>query len=60
MKFYNLTYGFVNSWNGRWEYSNLNSFLADQLSRIRGVYTIDPTQYLNDRNSLYNNSPNRL
>src|SRR5581483_586834 len=31
-EFYNLTYGFINSWNGRWEYSNLNSFLADQPS----------------------------
>ena len=57
-EFYNLTYGFVNSWNGRWEYSNLNTFLADQPSRIRGAYTIDPTQYPNTRDALYNNPPN--
>jgi hypothetical protein len=57
-EFYNLTYGFVNSWNGRWEYSNLNSFLADQPSRIRGAYTIDPAQHPNTRESLYNNPPN--
>ncbi len=56
-EFYNLTYGFINSWNGRWEYSNLNNFLADKPSRIRGAYTIDP-KYPNDRNALYNNPPN--
>lgn len=53
---YDLTYGFINSWNGRWEYSNLSNFLADKPSRIRGAYTTDP-KYPNDRNSLYNNPP---
>lgn len=56
-EFYDLTYGFINSWNGRWEYSNLSNFLADKPSRIRGAYTIDP-KYPNDRNSLFNNPPN--
>ncbi|MBA4167172.1 MAG: TonB-dependent receptor, partial [Chitinophagaceae bacterium] len=56
-EFYNLTYGFVNSWNGRWEYSNLANFLADSASRIRGAFTTDP-KLANDRNSLYNNPPN--
>ncbi len=56
-EFYDLTYGFVNSWNGRWEYSNVASFLADQPSRIRGAFTTDP-KYPNDRNALYNNPPN--
>ena len=55
-EFYNLTYGFINSWNGRWEYSNVNNFLADKPSRIRGAYTTDP-KYPNDRNSIYNNPP---
>lgn len=54
---YNLTYGFVNSWNGRWEYSNLNNFLADMPSRIRGAYSTD-SKFPNDRNALYNNPPN--
>lgn len=54
---YNLTYGFINSWNGRWEYSNLNNFLADKPSRIRGAYTTDP-KYPNDRNTIFNNPPN--
>ncbi|MEP6750261.1 MAG: carboxypeptidase regulatory-like domain-containing protein, partial [Bacteroidota bacterium] len=56
-EFYDLTYGFINSWNGRWEYSNLTNFLADKPSRIRGAYTTDP-KYPNDRNSLFNNPPN--
>jgi hypothetical protein len=54
---YNLTYGFVNSWNGRWEYSNVTNFLADIPSRIRGAYSTD-SKFPNDRNALYNNPPN--
>jgi hypothetical protein len=56
-EFYNLTYGFINSWNGRWEYSNLNNFLLDKPSRIRGAFTTDP-KLPNDRNTIYNNPPN--
>jgi hypothetical protein len=56
-EFYNLTYGFINSWNGRWEYSSVPNFLADKPSRIRGAFTTDP-KYPNDRNSLFNNPPN--
>ena len=57
-EFYDLTYGFINSWNGRWEYSRgLNSFLADNPSRIRGAFTTDP-KLPNDRNEIYNNPPN--
>ena len=57
-EFYNLTYGFINSWNGRWEYSGgLNSFLNDNPSRIRGAFSIDP-KLANDRNTIYNNPPN--
>ncbi len=55
-EFYNLTYGFINSWNGRWEYSNINNFLADKPSRIRGAYSIDP-KTPNDRNAIFNNPP---
>ncbi len=55
-EFYDLTYGFINSWNGRWEYSNLTNFLADKPSRIRGAYTTDP-KLPNDRNAIYNNPP---
>jgi hypothetical protein len=57
-EFYQLTYGFINSFNGRWEYSRgLNSFLADNPSRIRGAFTIDP-KIANDRDAIYNNPPN--
>ncbi|MEN9685472.1 MAG: hypothetical protein RLZZ28_1258, partial [Bacteroidota bacterium] len=57
-EFYQLTYGFINSWNGRWEYSRgLNSFLADNPSRIRGAFTTDP-KLPNNRESIYNNPPN--
>ena len=56
-EFYNLTYGFVNSFNGRWEYSNLNNFLADKPSRIRGAYSTN-AKYPNNRTDLFNNSPN--
>ncbi len=57
-EFYNISYGFVNSWNGRWEYNGgVNAFLADNPSRIRGAFTID-TKLTNTREYLYNNSPN--
>ena len=57
-EFYQLTYGFIKSINGRWEYSRgLNSFLADNPSRIRGAFTIDP-KLANDRDAIYNNPPN--
>ncbi len=55
-EFYNLTYGFLNSWNGRWEYSGgLNAFLASTPSRIRGVYAFDEAK--NSRTDLYDNLP---
>ena len=57
-EFYDLTYGFINSWNGRWEYSRgLSSFLADNPSRVRGAFTTD-SKIANDRNVIYNNPPN--
>ncbi len=54
-EFYDLTYGFLNSWNGRWEYADVNSFLADKPSRIRSTYSVDDSK--NSRNDLYNNLP---
>lgn len=57
-EFYNLTYGFINSWNGRWEYARgVNSFLADNPSRVRGAFTTDP-KIPNDRSGLFNSPPN--
>ncbi len=56
-EFYKLTYGFINSWNGRWEYKNLADFLAEKPSRIRGAYSISPN-HPNTRDDLYGNPPN--
>ncbi len=58
-EFYNLTYGFINSWNGRWEYSRgLNSFLGDNPSRVRGAFASNTGKLANDREAIYNNPPN--
>ena len=52
---YNLNYGFVNSWNGRWEYADLPSFYGSKPSRIRGAYSYDDSK--NNRESLYSDVP---
>ncbi len=54
-EFYNLGYGFINSFNGRWEYASLQDFLNDKPSRIRGAYTYDGAK--NNRETLYDNAP---
>jgi carboxypeptidase family protein len=55
-EFYSLTYGFINSWNGRWEYSGgMSSFLANKPSRIRGAFATDATK--NNREGLYGSLP---
>ena len=57
-EFYKLNYGFINSYNGRWEYSRgVNSFLADNPSRIRGAFISDP-KIPGTRDDIYNNPPN--
>ena len=55
-EFYDITYGFVNSYNGRWEYSSMTNFLADKPSRIRANYSLDPSKQT--RNDIYNTPPN--
>ena len=37
-EFYNIDYTFVNSWNGRFDYPNLNAFLTDAPNRMRAIY----------------------
>ena len=54
-EFYDLEYGFINSWNGRWEYSNLSSFLSSKPSRIRGAFSFDDSK--NNAQSLSQNLP---
>ncbi|KAA2244467.1 TonB-dependent receptor [Chitinophaga agrisoli] len=38
---YNITYGFVNSWNGRVDYNSIGDFLADKPSRVRGNFNYE-------------------
>lgn len=38
-EFYNITYGFVNSWNGRVDYGSVNDFLNNMPSRVRTNYS---------------------
>ncbi len=40
-EFYKIDYGFLNSYNGRWEYSSISNFLADKPNRIRSTYALD-------------------
>ncbi|MBN9384142.1 MAG: TonB-dependent receptor [Chitinophagaceae bacterium] len=35
---YNITYGFVNAWNGRVDYPSIEDFLAGNPNRVRGSY----------------------
>lgn len=37
-EFYNITYGFVNAWNGRVEYSSIDNFKNNLPSRVRTNY----------------------
>ena len=48
---YNINYGFVNSWNGRIAYRNLDEFLAGKVNRVRGAYSFGD----NTRDNLFNN-----
>ena len=54
-EFYDITYGFVNSFNGRWEYGSMTNFLADKPSRIRAAYSYDPAKAT--AQSIYNSPP---
>jgi len=37
-EFYKINFGVINTWNGRYDYSSLASFLADNPSRMRALY----------------------
>jgi len=58
-EFYDLSYGFINSWNGRWEYSRgVNSFLNNNPSRVRGAFSRNTGKLANDRETIYSDAPN--
>lgn len=42
-EFYNINYGFVNSWNGRIDYLSIQDYLSNNPYRVRGNYN-----YVND------------
>lgn len=50
---YSITYGFVNSLNGRISYRSPDEFLAKLPNRVRGTYAFNDAQ--NNRNYQFNN-----
>ena len=54
-EFYQFNYGFVNSWNGRWQYNSISAFDADKPARVRSAYASDPAK--NEYDQLKNNVP---
>lgn len=54
-EFYNFDYGFVNSWNGRWQYNSISDFDSSRPSRVRSAYATDPGK--NGYENLKNNVP---
>ena len=54
-EFYDINYGFLQSWNGRWQYPSIDSFLTGAPNRIRGTYTTDASK--NNYQNLQANLP---
>ncbi|MBN9296757.1 MAG: TonB-dependent receptor [Filimonas sp.] len=54
-EFYDFNYGFINSWNGRWQYGTLDNFENNLPSRIRGAFAFDKGK--NNYSDLSNNTP---
>ncbi len=54
-EFYDINYGFIQSWNGRWQYNSVQSFLDSMPNRIRGTYTLDGNK--NNYQNLSDNLP---
>lgn len=52
-EFYNITYGFVNSWNGRVDYGSIDGFLNNQPTRVRTNFNYAD----NSRDNIMNNPP---
>ncbi|HMC86781.1 MAG TPA: hypothetical protein VKI61_14735, partial [Chitinophagaceae bacterium] len=54
-EFYDFNYGFVNSWNGRWQYNSISDYDANKPSRVRSAYASDPNK--NGYDYLIHNVP---
>lgn len=52
-EFYNINYGFVNSWNGRVDYSSISDFLNNNPNRVRTNYNYAN----NSRDYILSNPP---
>ncbi|MCW3462768.1 TonB-dependent receptor [Chitinophaga nivalis] len=52
-EFYNITYGFVNSWNGRLDYNSVEAFLKNEPLRVRGNFNYAN----NSRDNIMANPP---
>jgi hypothetical protein len=52
-EFYNIGYGFVNSWNGRVTYQSIEDFLSNNPQRVQGNFNY----FNNSREYLYNHPP---
>lgn len=52
-EFYDITYGFVNSWNGRVAYSSVNDFLNNKPNRVRTNFNYTD----NTRDYIMSNPP---
>ncbi|SDF55921.1 Carboxypeptidase regulatory-like domain-containing protein [Mucilaginibacter pineti] len=49
---YNITYGFVNAWNGRVDYNSIEDYLNNNPYRVRGAYN-----YTNNNRDYILNNP---
>jgi len=49
---YNIRYGFVNAWNGRVDFNNIEDFLSNNPYRVRGSYN-----YKNNTRAYIQNNP---
>jgi len=49
---YNITYGFVNAWNGRVDYLSIEDYLGNRPYRVRGSYN-----YTNNTRAYLQNNP---
>jgi len=54
-EFYDFNYGFVNSWNGRWQYNSVALFQSGMPARIRAAY--QPGAGKNNYDDLNANTP---
>jgi len=54
-EFYDFNYGFINSWNGRWQYNSIDDFSNNKVARVRAGYASDLSK--NGYDQLRNNVP---